>query len=69
MACDSRKIGYWQEIKRVRNNGIESRKNLVCFQTGRIDMMFNVELHCLHNESLEWRVNMKLQMNYLQRDN
>lgn len=35
MAWDQHKIEYWKENRRVRNNGIESGKNLACFQTFR----------------------------------
>ena len=36
-----------------------------------IELMFKEELHCLHNGFLqmESQLNMKLQMNYLQKDN
>ena len=36
--CDQREIEYWSENNRVKNNGIESQKNLACFQTYRTDV-------------------------------
>ena len=32
MTCDQREIKYWSEDAKVRNDDIESQKNLACFQ-------------------------------------
>ena len=38
MARDERKIKYWSENDRVRNDDIESKKNLACFRTYGTDV-------------------------------
>ena len=38
MACDQREIKYWLENDRVRNDDIESQKNLACFRTYGTDV-------------------------------
>ena len=38
MACDQRETEYWLENNKVRNDEIESRKNLACIQTHGTDV-------------------------------
>ena len=38
MTYDSREIEYWLGNNKVRNDDIESQKNLPCFQTYEIDV-------------------------------
>ena len=38
MVCDEREIEYWQEKTRVRNDDIESWKNITCLQIYRADV-------------------------------
>ena len=38
MACDQREIKYCLETDRVRNDDIESKKNLACFRTYGTDV-------------------------------
>ena len=46
MECDQREIEYWLENNKVRNDEIESRKNLACFKY--MELLFKGgELHCL----------------------
>ena len=45
MECDQREIEYWLENNKVRNDDIESRKNLACFK--HMELLFKGELHCL----------------------
>ena len=37
MAYDQREIEYWYENNKIKNNDIELRQNLACFQTYRAD--------------------------------
>ena len=38
MTCDWREIEYWLGNTKVRNDDIESRKHLACFQTYGTDV-------------------------------
>ena len=38
MTCDQREIKYWLENNKVRNDDLESGKNLACFQTYGTDV-------------------------------
>ena len=44
MVCDQHEIEYWQKNNKVRNDDVELRKKLACFQTYGTDVQGGITL-------------------------